>query len=756
MYAGTGTQSGNCGSSTCTRWGDYSAMTLDPDGCRFWYANEYYAVTGLDDHTRIGNFGYPSCTPAGNGTLSGTVTVSGSGTPIGGATVALGSRTTTSAGDGTYSFSVAAGTYPTLTASAPGFTTGSVSSVAVPSGGTATRNFALVAAPASGTFVDTTQSDFQSGVPANTDLTSSPGDVVLLSSPNVDQQNLSVTNTGFGFTSTSWAGQTFKAAVTGQLTRADLDLFCSACTGTTPNITVSLRATTGSPAVPTGSDLATATIPGFSSGAGGYFSANFSTPATITAGTTYALVLRDVSNPSAGTYAYVCSCVTPNSNPYTNGQRVTSINSGSSWTADTTSGGRDLGFVTYVKTGYASSGTLVSSLKDANPATGLTPTWGTLSWTANTPAGTTLTFQAAASSSQYGPFTFVGPDGTSGTTFSNGGSLSEFNGMRYLEYRATLGTSNSTVTPTLHDATVTFSNSSSGADLSITNADSPDPITADSTLTYTLTVNNAGGSNATNVTVSDPLPATVEFTSATPSQGSCSGTATVTCSLGTINNGGSATVTIKVVPVQPGSISSTASVSATESDPNPANNSATATTTVNAQSKTSYVSVTDSGFSAASTKISQGTTVQWNMLGPTANGVSDGTGMTLFDSGTLSSVNHFRFTYTAAGQYKVNDKLGHSQTVAVALKVSPTSGGTSTTFTITWSSATAPSGFVFDIQIERPGTTSFVDWMTNQTGKSATFVPDAGTGTYKFKARMRKLSPAAQSSYSATKSITIT
>ena len=41
LINGTGSQSGNCGSGACVRWGDYSAMTLDPDGCTFWYTNEY-------------------------------------------------------------------------------------------------------------------------------------------------------------------------------------------------------------------------------------------------------------------------------------------------------------------------------------------------------------------------------------------------------------------------------------------------------------------------------------------------------------------------------------------------------------------------------------------------------------------------------------------------------------------------------------------------------------------------------------------
>jgi hypothetical protein len=64
LIAGTGAQSGNCGGSPCERWGDYSAMTLDPNGCSFWYTNEYYADISLNDHTRIGSFRFAGCTDA--------------------------------------------------------------------------------------------------------------------------------------------------------------------------------------------------------------------------------------------------------------------------------------------------------------------------------------------------------------------------------------------------------------------------------------------------------------------------------------------------------------------------------------------------------------------------------------------------------------------------------------------------------------------------------------------------------------------
>ena len=57
LIEGTGAQNGGSG-----RWGDYSAMTIDPvDDCTFWYTTEYYAATGKDWQTRIGSFKYPSC-----------------------------------------------------------------------------------------------------------------------------------------------------------------------------------------------------------------------------------------------------------------------------------------------------------------------------------------------------------------------------------------------------------------------------------------------------------------------------------------------------------------------------------------------------------------------------------------------------------------------------------------------------------------------------------------------------------------------
>lgn len=64
---GTGAQANNCGGAPCTRWGDYSAMSVDPvDDCTFWYTNEYYEASGGNWQTRIGAFKFPGCFPAMN------------------------------------------------------------------------------------------------------------------------------------------------------------------------------------------------------------------------------------------------------------------------------------------------------------------------------------------------------------------------------------------------------------------------------------------------------------------------------------------------------------------------------------------------------------------------------------------------------------------------------------------------------------------------------------------------------------------
>jgi hypothetical protein len=388
--------------------------------------------------------------PVAPGTLQGTVTDSATSAPINGATVTAGANTTTTTASGFYVFGeIAPGTY-SVTASAPGYNNSAATSAVVTSGGTTTQNFALVPAPTSGCLIDTTQANFQSGTGTNVDTASSPGDVKLASGAGtLNQQNTSVGTSGDAITTTSWEAQTFIPSVSGQLTQVDADLFCSGCSGTNPDVTIDIRTTSGG--IPTSTVLASTTITGFSLGSGTFYPATFSSPATLTTGTTYAIVARLTTARATGTYAWLRST----NNQYASGTQLISTNSGGAWTAQS----RDLGFKTYMSTGFVTSGDLTSSVKDSNPASGNATNWTTLSWTAATPAGTTVKFQAASSNTASGPFSFVGPDGTASTFFTtSGASLSQFSGKRYLKYKAYLSTTNSGVTPTLNDVTSCFQN----------------------------------------------------------------------------------------------------------------------------------------------------------------------------------------------------------------------------------------------------------------------------------------------------------
>ena len=121
------------------------------------------------------------------------------------------------------------------------------------------------------------------------------------------------------------------------------------------------------------------------------------------------------------------------------------------------------------------------------------------------------------------------------------------------------------------------------ADLSISKTDSIDPVIAGTGLMYTVRVDNSGPSDAASVVVTDILPSDVTFVSTTGCAEDPLGAPT--CNLGTIEAGGfrTYTLTVDVDPTARGIITNNASVTTAATDPAPANNSTSESTTVTAE-----------------------------------------------------------------------------------------------------------------------------------------------------------------------------
>jgi uncharacterized repeat protein (TIGR01451 family) len=145
------------------------------------------------------------------------------------------------------------------------------------------------------------------------------------------------------------------------------------------------------------------------------------------------------------------------------------------------------------------------------------------------------------------------------------------------------------------------------ADISVQSSVTPGSVQAGTPATYVLTINNNGPSTANGVSLNQvfTIPAgTMTFLSATPSSGTCAafntGTNTLSCNLGNLLNGGTATVTVLVrpdymiAPPSPRTITSDTTVATTTQETNLANNSAQSVLTITQAALDILVNNTDS------------------------------------------------------------------------------------------------------------------------------------------------------------------
>jgi uncharacterized repeat protein (TIGR01451 family) len=205
-------------------------------------------------------------------------------------------------------------------------------------------------------------------------------------------------------------------------------------------------------------------------------------------------------------------------------------------------------------------------------------------WSCTTPAvgatGTitcTKTSMAVAETAVFTVSARVCPETACGTTITN-----------------TATAASSTSDPLLANNTSTTNVTiQAQSDLAITKNASVAAVPPGGALFYTLNVTNAGPSNSVGTAVVDVLPPGFTATSAVSSVGTCSGTTSVTCVLGTLGaanqcatafaSAATITINVQVAPtVTGGTVMNTATVTTGNclGDPNAANNTATVATAI--------------------------------------------------------------------------------------------------------------------------------------------------------------------------------
>jgi uncharacterized repeat protein (TIGR01451 family) len=316
----------------------------------------------------------------------------------------------------------------------------------------------------------------------------------------------------------------------------------------------------------------TCSNPSFAAG-----SASFSIALAVTAGTAAGTAINDIafvssSTPdpnsanNAATAADVVALATQADLVVTNTATPTSVAAGSN--------------VTYsqsVTNNGPASATTVSFTQTTPPNTNFQSITTPAGWTCTTPgvgaAGTITCTVATMALNATASFTLV-LQVNAGT--ASGTNIAE-------TAAATASNIVPSITSNTATAAVVVANAGS-ANVTIVKTATPGPTVAEGdTITYSLVVTNNGPSSATNVTVTDPLPADVTYYPATTSAGNCSEAGgTVTCLLGTMPSTGTAStaaVTILTTAGAPGIATNTASVISDQmTSPNTSNQTETTIT----------------------------------------------------------------------------------------------------------------------------------------------------------------------------------
>ena len=272
------------------------------------------------------------------------------------------------------------------------------------------------------------------------------------------------------------------------------------------------------------------------------------------------------------------------------------------------------------------------------------------------------------------------------------------------------------------------------ADVGLAMSAAPTTVVATSNLTYTLTLANYGPSTATNIVVTNAIPAGMAYVSSSPSRGNVSTSAgVVSWSVASLATNATASLALVVQANSTGVITNTAGVTTSTSDLNPDDDRAAVAVTV--VSPTADLAI---GLADAPDPVLTGTNLTYTItvsnLGP-----ATATGVVAFDA-LPPTVNFISASpanaYTVVGQLVTFTNLGNLDSGAhtsVTIVVRPTAAGTITDSASCFSSIVDPLKASNSASVKTIVQSSYVTPLTlsiSLGGTSVIIAWPANTGNY--------------------------
>ena len=176
------------------------------------------------------------------------------------------------------------------------------------------------------------------------------------------------------------------------------------------------------------------------------------------------------------------------------------------------------------------------------------------------------------------------------------------------------------------------------------------------------------------------------------------------------------------------------------------------TASVSAATKT--VQVFNFGYNPSPTKVKLGTIVTWHNGTAATTHTSTADLFGLWSEGMSPGTTSDPVAFKQAGSFAYHCTVHASMhgKVNVRMKATPTTGTLTTTYVIRFATINAPSGFIYDVQRRKHGTT-YAPWVST-TAQTLNFTAPS-KGKWEFHSRLRRTSDNVATGYSPMLTVTV-